>query len=219
MQQIEFQDVSYLDADKEILKGISFSVEQGDYISIVGPSGSGKSTLLKLVCHLVSPTSGSAFFRGTNMMQCSPTELRKKIAYCFQTPVLFGDTVEENMVFPYAIRGKSFDRAHAASLLERFGLEGEVLTHRTETLSGGEKQRISLARTLLFQPEVLLLDEATSALDVQNKQIVEGEIHRLNEAEGVTILWVTHDPAQSRKNAGRLLTMESGRMVSLEVLS
>lgn len=218
MQQIEFQNVCYCDAGKTILKDITLSVSPGDYISVVGPSGSGKSTLLKLFCHLISPSEGTILFHGKDMMRCDPMELRKKIGYCFQTPVLFGETVEDNLSFPYSVRGQKFDRERAAEMLERFGLEANIISHKAGTLSGGEKQRVGLVRSLLFQPEVLLLDEATSALDAENKQTVEETIRLMNEG-GITVIWVTHDLAQSRKNARNLLTIENGQIASLEVLS
>lgn len=217
LSQLEFQHVSYGDGEKMIVKDLSVAFDTGDYVSIVGPSGSGKSTFLKLCCHLITPTAGRILFGGRDFLQQNPIELRKKISYCFQTPVLFGDTVEENLAFPYSIRNLKPDRNRVRSLFSRFNLEESYLTHPTQSLSGGEKQRIALIRTVLFRPEILLLDEVTSALDTENTRIVEDAVLSLNR-EGITILWVTHNPAQSRKNANKLLTIEDGRAASLEVL-
>jgi putative ABC transport system ATP-binding protein len=94
---LEFQNVSFNNDDKIILKNLSINIEKGDFISIVGPSGSGKSTFLKLCSHLISPTNGKIIFNGKSFIDYSPTELRKSIAYCFQTPYLFGETVMENI--------------------------------------------------------------------------------------------------------------------------
>lgn len=217
LTQIEFQDVSYADKDKLILKGISVKIDAGDYISVVGPSGSGKSTFLKLCCHLISPSEGKILINGNDIMLSSPVDLRKKICYCFQTPILFGNTVEDNLRFPYSIRNEQFDLTRVNMMLSRFNMNKDVLTQETKNLSGGEKQRIALIRSVLFTPEVLLLDEVTSALDAENTAIVENAVDTLN-AGGVTILWVTHNLKQSRRRGGKLLTIENGQVKSLEVL-
>lgn len=218
MAQIEFQNVSYRSEEKTILQEISADFSAGDYVSVVGPSGSGKSTFLKLCCHLISPSEGKILLNGRDVLQENPTELRKKVSYCFQTPVLFGDTVEENLTFPYAIRNQKLDWDRVNVLFSRFNLDESYFTHEIRNLSGGENQRIALIRTLLFKPDILLLDEVTSALDTDNAEIVENAVLGLNR-EGITILWVTHNPAQSRRNANKLLTIENGRIKSLEALT
>ena len=217
MMQIEFQDVSYRHDEKDILQNICAGFPAGDYVSIVGPSGSGKSTFLKLCCHLISPSEGRLLINGRDMMLENPVELRKKVSYCFQTPTLFGNTVQDNIAFPYSIRGQKIDRERVRMLFSRFRMEESCLTQEVKTLSGGEKQRIALIRTLLFKPEILLLDEVTSALDGENTSIVEDAVLGLNR-EGITILWVTHNDAQSRKYANKLLTIENGQIKSLEAL-
>lgn len=217
MADLEFSSVSYQKDEKVILQDITIQIPHGDYISIVGPSGSGKSTLLKLCCHLISPTGGKILVNGTDMMEQNPIELREKIRYCFQTPTLFGDTVEENLNYPYAIHNQKMDMTRVESLFSRFDMSADYLKREVKNLSGGEKQRIALIRTLLFKPEVLLLDEVTSALDTDNTEIVENAVQALND-EGITILWVTHNPEQSRKHAKKLLTVENGKITSLEVL-
>ncbi|WP_330545731.1 ABC transporter ATP-binding protein [Caproiciproducens sp. NJN-50] len=215
LEQLTFRDVFYRQGGKEILKDVSAQFSAGDFVSIVGPSGSGKSTFLRLCCHLISPTEGKIFFHGKDMLQEDPIGLRKKISYCFQEPVLWGNTVEDNVAFPYRVRDRKIDREKIVSLLARFHLDESYLSHEVKGLSGGEKQRISLVRTLLFEPEILLLDEVTSALDAENAELVEKEILRMNR-KGVTVLWVTHNDAQSRKYADRLLTLENGRIQSSE---
>ena len=103
MSLLEFQNESFDNDSKTILKNISVSIEKGDFISIVGPSGSGKSTFLKLCCHLISSTGGNITYKGKNITWYNPTELRKSIGYCFQTPYLFGDTVADNINFPFPL--------------------------------------------------------------------------------------------------------------------
>ncbi|MFT8888848.1 MAG: ATP-binding cassette domain-containing protein [Ethanoligenens sp.] len=217
MSQIVLQDVVYRSGEKEILTGIDLSIEQGDFLSVVGPSGCGKSTLLKLCCHLISPSAGRITLDGRDMMTQEPTALRRKVAYCLQTPVLFGKTVEENLVYPYQIRRQEPDLMRARAMLALFQLGKDCMAQDIQSLSGGEKQRIALARTLLFTPDALLLDEATSALDAENTHIVEQAVEALNR-EGVTVLWVTHSEEQSRRIARRRLTMGNGRIRSLEAL-
>lgn len=214
---LKFQNVSFISDGKAILKDISISFSLGDYISVVGPSGSGKSTFLKLCCHLISPTEGKITYMNKSIMDHNPIELRKNIMYCFQNPYLFGETVLDNVSYPYLVRGIKFDLKRAEELFLLFNLDKEYLKSDVKNLSGGEKQRIALIRALLLKPEILLLDEATSALDVDNALIVENAVKTLNQ-NGTTILWVTHNPEQSRKNANKILTFEHGEIKSLEVI-
>lgn len=217
MSLLEFENVSFYNDGKTILQDISFGVEQGDFISVVGSSGSGKSTLLKLCGHLISPTSGSILFKSKDYNEYLPTELRKTISYCFQTPYLFGSTVMENIRFPFSIRSSKFDQEIVEELFASFNMSLDYLNKEVKNLSGGEKQRIALIRSLLFKPEILLLDEATSALDSTNTEIVERIVTSLNK-EGITVLWITHNLEQNRKYANKLLTIESGKVKSLELL-
>jgi len=214
---LELKNVSYIKEEKTILNDISLRVDEGDFISIVGASGSGKSTLLKLCSHLISPSSGEILYRGKDMMSYNPVLLRREISYCVQSGGLFGRTVEDNLAFPYEVRGLGMDRAAVLAMLAKFGLGEDLLKEENKNLSGGEKQRVALARTLMLKPEVVLLDEVTSALDVDNAHIVEEIIRELNES-GTTILWITHSPEQSRRLANKLLTVENGQVKSLEVL-
>lgn len=214
---LQFKNVHFDNDGKNILKNICIDIESKDFISIVGPSGSGKSTFLKLCSHLINPSSGSITFKDKSITEYSPTELRKSIAYCFQTPYLFGDTVIENISFPFSIRNLKPDNKKMDELFSMFNMPTDFLNKDVKNLSGGEKQRIALIRSLLFKPEVLLLDEVTSALDVDNTKIVENVIASLN-SEGMTVLWVTHNLEQSRKLANKLLTLEAGEIKSLEEL-
>lgn len=217
MSLLEFQNVSFVAGDDMILRELSLSIASGDFITVVGPSGSGKSTFLKLCSHLISPTQGKIFFKKRDFNTYNPTELRKSIAYCFQTPYLFGETVMDNLKFPFSVRNLRFDRGRVQYLFSLFRMTTEFLMKDVKSLSGGEKQRIALLRSLIFPPEILLLDEVTSALDVENTQIVEAVISQLNK-EGLTVLWITHSPVQSRKYAHKVLTIEGGGIKSLEVV-
>jgi ABC-type sulfate/molybdate transport systems ATPase subunit len=123
----------------------------------------------------------------------SPETYRQQVSYCVQTPSLFGDTVYDNLIFPWKIRGKTPEPEKFITDLAQFGLAQETLTKSVSELSGGEKQRVSLIRNLQFLPKVLLLDEITSALDESNKRNVNDIIHRYAREQHVAVLWVTHD--------------------------
>lgn len=217
MNLLEFKNVTYKDGENIVLKDISTVIESGEFVSIIGPSGSGKSSFLKLCCHLISPSEGRIIYNGKEILQYDPIELRRNISYCFQMPYLFGDTVEDNMVFPYSIRNQKVNRERVYELFSLFKLDKEYLKKDISKLSGGEKQKIALIRNLIFKPEVLLLDEVTSALDMENILIVENVIKNLNN-EGVTILWITHNIEQSRRHANKVLQFENGQIKYQEVI-
>ncbi|NMM64673.1 ATP-binding cassette domain-containing protein [Clostridium sp. P21] len=214
---LKFSNVSFKDDNKFILKDISLSINSGDFVSIVGPSGSGKSTFLKICSSLISPEHGDIFFKNKNFKEYDTVDLRKSISYCFQTPYLFDQTVEDNLKFPYIVRNKPFNIDRVKELFNIFNMDINFMKKEVINLSGGEKQRIALMRTLLFKPDILLLDEVTSALDKDNTLIVEDVIQLMNK-QGITILWVTHSDVQSKKYANKLITIENGLLKKLEVI-
>jgi len=176
-----------------ILNEMSFQLRAGEFKLITGPSGCGKSTLLKIIASLLSPTAGSIFFAGKNINDLTPETYRQQVSYCAQTPALFGDSVYDNLVFPWQIRHQQPDPNALVADLLRFGLAENTLEKSINELSGGEKQRVSLIRNLQFLPQVLLLDEITSALDESNKTNVNEIIHRYTSEKNIAVLWVTHD--------------------------
>ena len=176
-----------------ILNEMSFQLRAGEFKLITGPSGCGKSTLLKIIASLLSPTSGKILFAGKDINTLAPETYRQQVSYCAQTPALFGDSVYDNLIFPWQIRNKQPEpKALVADLLS-FGLAENTLEKSINELSGGEKQRVSLIRNLQFLPQVLLLDEITSALDESNKTNVNEIIHRYTSEKDIAVLWVTHD--------------------------
>ncbi|PJI07877.1 MULTISPECIES: ABC transporter ATP-binding protein [Clostridium] len=217
MNLLEFKEVSYVNGSNTILKNINVNIDSGDFVSVVGHSGSGKSTFFKMCADLISPTEGSIIYRNKEYSKYNPMELRKKIVYCFQIPHLLGDTVLDNFKFPYNIRSVLVDYDRINELMDDFKFTHDYLNKDVRNLSGGEKQRIALIRSLLFKPDILLLDEATSALDADNTIIVENVIKGLNK-EGITIMWITHNKEQSTKYANKVITLEDGEIKSMEVL-
>lgn len=194
--ELLLRDVGFRVGENTILQHVGFSLSPGEFKLITGPSGCGKSTLLKIVASLLSPTEGAILFEGEDIASLSPESYRQQVSYCVQTPVLFGDTVYDNLIFPWQIRNKTPEPEKFIHDLARFGLAQETLSKSINALSGGEKQRVSLIRNLQFLPKVLLLDEITSALDDVNKRNVNEIIHRYARDQNIAVLWVTHDASE-----------------------
>ena len=190
---LRLENVGFQADGVTILNEINFQLRAGEFKLITGPSGCGKSTLLKIIASLQSPTSGSIFFAGKDINDLTPETYRQQVSYCAQTPALFGDSVYDNLIFPWQIRQKQPDPKALGADLARFGLAKNTLEKSINELSGGEKQRVSLIRNLQFLPQVLLLDEITSALDESNKKNVNEIIHRYASEKNIAVLWVTHD--------------------------
>ncbi|MBB1200349.1 iron ABC transporter ATP-binding protein FetA [Enterobacteriaceae bacterium 89] len=205
---LQLNQVGYQIGENIILNDVSMTVNVGDFTLITGPSGCGKSTLLKIIASLLSPTAGTLSFCGDDVMTLVPEAYRQQVSYCAQTPALFGDTVYDNLIFPWQIRNQRPDPKKFLADLASFELPEETLQKSISELSGGEKQRVSLIRNLQFLPKVLLLDEITSALDEQNKQNVNTIIHRYVKEQQLAVLWVTHDSNEIR-HADNVITLPS----------
>ncbi|HEY0784008.1 MAG TPA: phosphate ABC transporter ATP-binding protein [Thermoanaerobaculia bacterium] len=198
-------------AGRRLVDGLSVAVEAGDVLAVVGPSGAGKSSFLRLLNRLDEPTGGTVYVAGADYREIAPRELRRRLGMVMQTPVLFPGTVADNLRFGPRQHGETLPDAEIAELLAQVGLAGSEDAD-VQRLSGGEAQRVSLARTLANSPEVLLLDEPTSALDEASKGGIEKLIQRLIADRSLTCLIVTHDEAQAARLANRVLAIESGRM-------
>jgi len=199
-------------AEKVILSDISFDVMRGELLGIVGASGSGKSSLLRLLNRLDEPTSGTVFLDGEDYRQLPPRELRRRVGMVTQRPYLFPGDVASNLRFGPAQRDVTMSDDEIAGLLEKVGLAGFAFQD-VSVLSGGEQQRVSLARTLANQPEMLLLDEPTSALDEESKMGIEKLIVSLVQNHGLTCVMVTHDRDQARRMCQRVILLEAGRLI------
>lgn len=205
----QLQDVGLSSPEQTILEGISLTVREGDWLTLVGPSGSGKSSLLKLLAGLTSPTSGSIHFKGQNLQDLNLVDYRKEVSYFFQQAVLFGETVEDNLVFPFTIRNLPFDREKAMADLAKVNLPADYLTKKVRELSGGEKQRVAVIRNLMFDPKVLLLDEITAGLDAETKSLVRQLISHYHQS-GKTIIDITHDK-EDIEQAHKIFSIVGGR--------
>lgn len=211
MSIITLEAVGFQPYGTPILQEISFTVPKGAYVAISGPSGGGKSTLLKLIATLLTPTTGEIDFQGKPQSAYPVTEYRRQVSYCFQQPQLFGETVADNLRFPFEIRQEEFNPEKVSQLLRQVDLPEHFLDKSILELSGGERQRVALIRNLVFLPQVLLLDEVTVGLDEESKQIVQGLIRQVH-SQGVTILQVSHDEEDLRQAKGEI-KIEGGRLV------
>jgi len=199
------------------LRGVDFSIKEGEFVAIIGPSGCGKSTLLQLIGALDRPTSGTLFYRGISLPDHpNPAAYRaREVGFIFQAFHLLPTfTAAENVQIPmFEIdRSASERRARAFELLKLVGLENR-LDHFPSKLSGGERQRVAIARSLANGPSLLLADEPTGNLDSENAHSVLDLIIGLQQEQGRAMVLVTHDPTIAGR-AGRILRMIDGRIVS-----
>lgn len=206
-----------------VLRGVSLSVDKGEFVTLMGASGSGKSTLMNLLGFLDRPTSGQYWLEGDEVSKLSGDErafLRNhKVGFVFQNFNLLSRTsAVENVMVPlsYSAEHLSDKEANrrAAELLAKFGLEGRV-HHEPSKLSGGEQQRVAIARALINQPTILLADEPTGNLDSHTSEEVLRLFERLNEEEGITIVMVTHD-AHIAHHARRVIHLRDGVVIEDE---
>jgi putative ABC transport system ATP-binding protein len=196
---------------RTILDDITLEVAQGETLVIVGPSGSGKSSLLRLINRLDEPTAGTVFLEGRDYRQIPPRALRRKVGMMMQHAYLFPGTVADNVRFGPRQRGEQLSDDEVSALLHQVGLEG-YSERDTAPLSGGEAQRVSLARCLANSPSALLLDEPTSALNEELRLQVEALLIDVVSRNGLTCLFVTHETAQAVRIGRRMAVIERGRL-------
>jgi putative ABC transport system ATP-binding protein len=201
------------------LRGVSLSIDKGEFTALVGPSGSGKTTLLQLIGCLDQPTTGQVFLDGQDVSRLNRDQRadirRSKIGFVFQFFALIPTlTAYENVEMPLLLAGKSPPerRQRVLQLLESVGLSDRA-DHRPDQLSGGEQQRVAVARALASGPSLILADEPTANLDTANGEQVMETMMRLNRETGVTFVFATHDP-RVVKFARRVVTLQDGRVVN-----
>jgi len=193
-----------------LVRDVSFELKRAEIMAIVGPSGSGKSSLLRLINRLDEPTEGTVCLEGVEYRQITPRELRRKVGMVTQRAFLFPGTVADNVRFGPNQRGEVVPDRRVEDLLRDVGLSGYA-GRDVANLSGGEAQRVSLARALANDPVVLLLDEPTSALDDSSKLAVESLILSVVKQSHLTCVIVTHDSQQAKRFAEYVLILERGR--------
>jgi putative ABC transport system ATP-binding protein len=204
-----FERVTVVRAGRRVLDEVTASVPATGITVVSGPSGAGKTTLLRLCNRLEIPDAGTVAYRGQPLDELDPLVLRRQVGMVFQRPTPFPGSVADNL----AVAHPDATTDQLSTALQRVALDPGLLDQEARTLSGGELQRMCLARTLVTQPETLLLDEPTSALDDQPRQVFENTARAL-AAQGITIIWVTHDGAQARRVANRTYQLRDGHLTS-----
>ncbi len=205
-----------------VLDNVSFSVKQGDTLAIIGPSGSGKTTLLGLSAGLDVPTSGTISLMGFKLNAMSEDDrayIRNQyVGFVFQNFQLLSTlTALENVMVPLELRGEKNVSVKAKELLDRVGLSGR-LHHFPSQLSGGEQQRVAMARAFITDPKILFADEPTGNLDEENSDHITDLLFALNKEQGTTLVLVTHNLELAKKTE-RILRMKGGRLVDEQILA
>ena len=203
------------------LDDVSFSVNKGEFVAIIGPSGSGKSTLLHLLGGVDRPTSGKVFVDNTDIYDLNETQLaifrRRQIGLIYQfynlIPVL---TVEENITLPLLLDGQKVDPNHFNNIVDTLGMQ-KRLNHLPNQLSGGQQQRVSIGRALINNPALILADEPTGNLDSENSKEIIDLLKLFNQTYNQTLIMITHDERIALQ-ADRIITIKDGRIAKDEVV-
>ena len=204
------------------LNGVSFSVEKGDFVAIIGPSGSGKSTLLHTLGGVDRPTGGKVLVNGQDVYSRSDEQIavfrRREVGLIYQfynlIPVL---NVEENMALPVLLDGRNVNRDRLRELIRELDLVGRE-KHLPNQLSGGQQQRVSIGRALMNSPSIVLADEPTGNLDSKNSHEIVELLKRMNREYNQTLIMITHDESIALQ-ARRIIAIEDGKIVRDEVIS
>ena len=195
------------------LDGVSISVEEGEFVAVIGTSGSGKSTLLNMIGGLDRPTSGSVTIRGKELLKMKDEELtifrRRNIGFVFQNynllPVL---NVYENIVYPIEIDGGKTDTRFVKEIIHTLGLE-QKLKNMPNNLSGGQQQRVVIAKAIVNKPKILIMDEPTTGIDKKSEIVLYDLLKMLQEKENLTIVMISHDIEKIKKCSNKIVELES----------
>jgi putative ABC transport system ATP-binding protein len=199
--------------EKTLVDDVSIKIVRGGVLAVVGPSGAGKSSFLRLLNRLDEPTGGEVLIQGVDYRSMSPRMLRRRVGMVMQSAFLFPGTVADNLAFGPRQCGRTLDAVAIAALLDQVGLPGFENTD-VGVLSGGEAQRVSLARTLANDPEILALDEPTSALDAHSALSIEALLLRIIRERNMTCIIITHNQQQAARFADQTMRLEHGRLVA-----
>lgn len=216
MKAIEYRNICMAYDDKTIINNFNLSVDQGEFVTIIGSSGCGKTTILKMINGLVKPVSGDILVEGKNVKGMDLTKLRRNIGYAIQGSVLFPHmTVEKNIAYVPNLLNKTDKKRTEKAVskwMEIVGLEESMRKRYPEQLSGGQQQRVGIARALAASPKILLMDEPFGAVDEITRTSLQDEILRIHKETGITILFVTHDINEAMKLGTKVLVMDHGEL-------
>jgi putative ABC transport system ATP-binding protein len=191
---------------------LSAEIEKPEKVALIGPSGQGKSTLLRILALLDIPDEGDLLLNGSSFRQSDPRLWRMEASYVAQQAVMLPGSIADNLSTVSRLHGRPYDSALAAQLMQQLGLDYLDPAKKAEECSGGEKQRISLIRSLLLRPAILLLDEITASLDINSMRKVEELLMEWHREQGTSLIWVTHDLEQARRISNRTWVMNGGTM-------
>ncbi len=210
---IEIHQLSLRRNDRAILNKLNLSITHGEILCLVGASGSGKSTLLRCLNRLSEPAPKTVFLEGQDIIDIDVMGLRRQVGTVFQQPILFPGTVAYNVAYGPQLLGQSLSATRIIELLSLASLGPEFSDRSISKLSGGEAQRVAIARVLANNPKVLLLDEPTSALDPSARRHIRQTVIKLCNNLGLTVLWVTHDMEEVEEVADRVCLLANGNIV------
>lgn len=216
MKKIEVEHLTFsYDGEQDVLKDVSFQIEEGSYTTIVGHNGSGKSTIAKLLIGLMEAKSGTITVDGIKLTEKSVYDIRDKIGIVFQNPdnQFIGATVADDIAF--GLENHQVPQEQMQRIIERFAQQvnmSKYLNSEPTKLSGGQKQRVAIASVLAIAPQILIFDESTSMLDPQGKAEINGLIRQIHQASGMTIVSITHD-IEEMANSDHVIVMSEGQVV------
>lgn len=210
---IRFESVNYAVDGLQILKNITGFFHEGKITTLVGPSGAGKTSLFRLCNAMKSPSSGEIYIHGKPIDDYDQVELRRNVGIALQNAPMIHGSVRKNLDLPLTLQGKVLPKEEENRLMNVVGLEKDLLDRNSKDLSGGQRQKLSIARTLVNRPDILLLDEITSSLDRVSQQDIEKLIRHINEEYRTTIIWITHNLQQALTVGNYTWVMMNGELI------
>ncbi len=218
---LKFENVSKVyDDGFQAVKSVSFDIQQGEFLVLIGPSGSGKSTTMKMINKMEPHTSGTISINGKDIYSYNPSELRRNIGYVIQQIGLFPHyTIEKNIAIVPQLKGWNPKevKARVNELLDLVGLDPDIFATRyPKELSGGQQQRVGIARALAGNPDIILMDEPFSALDPLTREQLQAEVSALHKKLNKTFVFVTHDMDEALKMGDRIAIMKNGKLLQLD---
>lgn len=220
MEMIRLEHVTKSFGEQKVLDDVSFSVGEGEFLTVIGRSGCGKTTMLRMINGLQTPDSGHVYVEGQDVGTADLIALRRRIGYVIQNKGLFPHmTVEKNITYVPVISGRKNreeNREQALKLLKMVGLDASVADRYPDELSGGQQQRVGIARALAAKAGILLMDEPFGALDEITKRSMQEELLRLQNRLRMTVVFITHDIREAMKLGDRVLVMEEGKIIQLD---
>jgi tungstate transport system ATP-binding protein len=211
MDMIQIRNMAIQRNGRSVLQVGSLDIQRGETLTVVGPNGAGKSTLLLVLARLLKPSRGDIIYQGKSLNEWNELEYRRKISFVFQAPLLMDMTVEQNVALGLKFRGtsKNETRARVEEWMGQLGVDA-LAKRRASQLSGGEAQRVSLARAFVLEPELLLLDEPFSALDPPTRSRLILDLYQLLENDHRTAVFVTHNLSEAAKLSHRIAVIIGG---------